>query len=117
MLETNMSKKLVFETLHYAKILEMGGVEHADIHAASLAEVIPQNLYIKDEVDKMIEAALNRFDKRTNAMDKRFALEMKALENRLEKSANRNLYATVTILGALIMIVGAVATFAHSFMH
>lgn len=130
-----MSKKLVFDTLNYAKMLEKGGVEHADIHAASLAEATAQNLYTKDEVEKMVEAALSRFDarthelgerfsERTNAMDKRFAertnrfeIEMKEQENRFEKAANRSLYATVTILGALIVIVGALATFAHSFMH
>lgn len=55
-------KKLPFDTLELATLLENGGVEKANIHAASLAAVITQNLYTKNEIDKMNEALLARFD-------------------------------------------------------
>ena len=41
---------------------------------------------------------------------------MLKLENRLEKTINRNLYATISILGGLIVVMGAVSTFAHYFI-
>ncbi len=35
-----MIKKLVFDTLEYVTILEVGGVEKATIHSKALAEVL-----------------------------------------------------------------------------
>jgi phenylalanyl-tRNA synthetase alpha subunit len=63
-----MSKKVLFDTLKHAKILESGGVEHADVHATALALALADNLYSKHETDNMIEAALKRFDDRTTQM-------------------------------------------------
>lgn len=63
-----MSKKILFDTLKHAKILESGGVEHADVHAAALAHALADNIYSKHETDTMIEAALKRFDDRTTKM-------------------------------------------------
>jgi hypothetical protein len=83
-----MLKKLAFDSLQYAK---QGGVEHAAIHSSALADAIVQNIYTKDETDKMIENALKEFEERTHRMQ----LEMKDLRLEIEKSANR----TVAILG------------------
>ena len=109
-----MTKKIAFDTLQYARMLQSGGVIEADTHAASLAEVITHNFYTKDEVDKMVEAALKQFEARTRAIEK----ETSELENRLEKIYMRTVLTTVSILGTLIVITGAVSTFAtHYFIH
>src|SRR4051812_22514121 len=57
-----MSKKLVFDTLHYATMLKDAGIEDYDIHAHSLAEAISQNVYTKVEVDKMIEDLIKQME-------------------------------------------------------
>jgi len=60
-----MRKKILFDTLNYAKMLTNDGVEHADTHSKALSEVLGDNLYSQHETDKMIDAALRRFDERT----------------------------------------------------
>jgi hypothetical protein len=100
-----------------------------------LESVITQNIFTKDEVEKMIEAALREFHERTQELsknfsertfllDKRIDLNFKEMENRLDKVDSRidkvmarYMYGTVGILGALIVVVGAVNTFAHYFLH
>lgn len=126
-----MTKKLPFDTLELATLLTEGGVEKAQVHAASLATVITQNIYVKNEVDKMIEATFARFDKsmmefkeqhhdfllRLERDDARYAKQMLELENRLEKTIHHSVYKTITVLGALIVAVNAIAAFAHYFTH
>ena len=130
-----MSKKIVFDTLEYAKMLAEGGVEHADIHSSSLATALVQNIYTRDEVDKMIEETFKRFDDRTFALearikdlqyrtdqkifalDKRLEISVKELENRIDQRFVHHMHMTISILGTLIVIVGAVSTFAHYFIH
>jgi hypothetical protein len=124
-------KKIAFDTLEYAVLLKEKGVANPEAHAASLVAVIVQNLYTKDEVDKMIEAALQRFDERTRASEKEFneALhrfdertrvlekELHQLDKNIQSTGSRTIYMTVSILGALIAVVGAAATFTHYFVH
>jgi Skp family chaperone for outer membrane proteins len=136
------AKRLPFDTLEYATLLKEKGVANAEAHAASLAAVIVQNLYTKDEVDKMIEAALQRFDERTRTSEKEFKeillrfdertrtsekefkeathrleVELYRLDKNIERTGSRTIYTTVSILGALIAVVGAAATFTHYFVH
>ena len=80
-----MTKPLAFDTLQYSSRLEAGGIQHANTHAATLADAITENIYIKSEVDKMIEmalknsdAALKEFHDRTHEMQ----LEMRNMETR-----------------------------------
>jgi hypothetical protein len=137
-----MLKKLPFDTLELATLLKAGGVENSEVHAASLAAVITQNLYVKDEVDKMIEAALARFDESMRQSNVKFeatlakfdvslnefklALErqdarhektMLELENRMEKAINRNLYTIITVLGGLIAFANTATALLHYFIH
>ena len=118
------NKKLAFDTLEYATLLKEKGVANAEVHAASLATVIVQNLYAKDEVDKMIEAALQRFDERTRASEREFReathrleVELHRLDKNIQNTGSRTIFMTVSILGALITVVGAAATFTHYFVH
>src|SRR5260221_227181 len=55
--------KLLFDTLHYAKLLAKEGVNHADSHACSLAQVLGENIYSKGEIDMSLEKIISRFDK------------------------------------------------------
>jgi Flp pilus assembly protein TadB len=107
-----MAKKLAFDTLEYAIMLKKGGVEHADVHSSSLAEVITHNIYIKNEVDNMIEAALKKFEERTNKMQ----LEMKELEKAIH-TANSKTIARLTInlgiISALLALVASVVHYVH----
>jgi len=83
----------------------------------------------------MIEAALQRFDKRSHQMHREFGertqqmhtdlvernhqmhSEMKGIENSFLKALNRNFYLTVSILGGLIVAAGAFSSLFHSFSH
>ena len=93
-------EKLVFNTLKYAKMLAGGGVTQSDIHAESLAEALSQNMYIKGEVDKMIETVIKEFAERTHQIEKE-TIEMKAEMNRM---INRHTVAIITILGGLMAL-------------
>lgn len=141
-----MNKKLVFDTLNYAKILEQGGIIYSDVHSSALAGAIIENIYVKYEVDSMFNAALERSDKAIQKMQqdtdkiieqrnaetakklqewrnefkesqRDFKEEMLKIELRFEKASNRNLYLTISILGGLYVAVGAITTFAHAFFH
>lgn len=129
-----MTKDIPFDTLHYAQLLKNQGIECPEGQASALAAVITLNIFTKGEVEKMIEAALKEFHDRTQELsrnfsertfllDKRIDLNFKEMENRLDKVDSRidrvmarYMYATVGILGALIVVVGAVNTFSHFFM-
>ncbi|MFN7097511.1 MAG: hypothetical protein ACK4PR_08135, partial [Gammaproteobacteria bacterium] len=63
--EHKMGKNIMFNTLSYAKMLDNGGIERADVHAAALHEALAQNIFTKSEVEQMLETALKRFDERT----------------------------------------------------
>ena len=163
-----INKKIAFDTLEYETLVEEKGVANPEAHAASLATVIAQNLYMKDEVDKMIEATFQRFDKRfedfsrnmdrqweerrhdmneqwekrnrdmrkeweertrsieasgramVERMDERtrgLEKELHQLDKNIQSTGSRTIYMTVSILGALIAVVGAAATFTHYFVH
>lgn len=60
-----MEKKFAFDTLEYAKMLEQGGVTNAQVHSASLAESITQNMFTKPEIEKMFEVTIKQFEQRT----------------------------------------------------
>lgn len=49
--------KLVFDTLAYAESLEHG-VPHAAIHSVALASAIAANVYVKSEVNSILENTL-----------------------------------------------------------
>ncbi len=108
-----MNAKPLFDTLSYAKMLEKGGVTQSDIHAKSLARALQDNIYTKDEIDMRFEKALSRFDKTLNE----FRNDMREIELRFEKAFNRYLVTTISVLGSLIVVVGAIATFAHALFH
>lgn len=115
---------VAFDTLKYSKMLSDGGVENSDIHSASLCATISQNIYLKYEVDKMIEDALKRFDERTLQMRTEMKADMSALrlEMRdmrldLERKISRMTFNVVTILGGLYLFVGAITTFIHVSLH
>jgi Skp family chaperone for outer membrane proteins len=67
-----MNKKIFFDTLAHAKILKKKGVSHADAHAGTLADSLSKNIYMKIEVDKLIEDTFRKFDERTAKMCKEF---------------------------------------------
>jgi hypothetical protein len=73
----NHARKLMFDTLNYAKILDSSGVSHPDVHASALNDVLGQNIYSKNETDTMYEAALKRFDERTVEMREQIREEMR----------------------------------------
>lgn len=115
---------IAFDTLNYSKMLADGGVEKADIHSASLCATISQNIYLKFEVDKMIEDALKRFDERTlqiraemKADMAELRLEMRDMRLDLERKISRMTFNVVTILGGLYIFVGAITTFIHISFH
>lgn len=108
----NNLNEIPFDTLKYAQSLEMGGVTLSQVHSIALAEVIMQNIYSKREVEKMIETAIKEFHERTQQMK----LEMKEMRYQFEKAVNRKLYATVSILGGLIVTMGAINSFIHFFI-
>lgn len=128
-------EKVAFDTLGYAKRLCAGGIENADVHAESLCATITQNIYLKFEVDKMIEEALKRFDERTlqiraemkaEANELRaelrseissVRLEMRDMRIDLERKIGRMTFNVVTILGGLYIFVGAVTNFIHLSFH
>ena len=119
-----MSKTLVFDTLKYAIMLGNGGVQQPIVYADALAEAMSQNIYTKDEVTYMIEAALKRFDQRTHQMTlesersiAKTQLEMKEIETRFERAINSAFNRSVGILGGFIVIVGAASSFAHYLIH
>ena len=107
-----MTKKLAFDTLEYAIMLKRGGVEHADVHSSSLADVITHNIYIKHEVDKMVEAALKKFEERTYKMQ----LEMKELEKAIYTANSKTitkLTFNIGIISALLALVASVVHYVH----
>jgi hypothetical protein len=111
-----MMKKLVFDTLRYAKMLTGGGVEHSDVHAQSLADALSQNVYIKGEVDKMIEKVFNEFEERTRKIaEHAHQVERQTIEIKVEMNRiiNRHTMATITILGGLM----ALFTFVEHLIH
>ena len=135
----------LFDTLNYATLLKKGDVQNAEIHATCLAEVLSDTLYTKQEIDMRLERAIDHFekmiDKRFQTLDKRFQMIDKQfetidkrfqtidrqfqtidkrfheLELRMEKAINRSFTTTVSILGSLIVLVGAISTFAHALFH
>lgn len=109
-----MTKKLLFDTLSYAKLLGDEGVSHADIHSMALAEVLSHNLYSKSEINEMLEATLKRVETQIIELRHELKLEVKDVENRFEKALLRNTVTVISVLGALIVIVGAVSTFIHA---
>ncbi len=130
-----LANKVAFDTLGYAKLLTAGGVENADVHSASLCVTIGQNIYLKFEVDKMIEETFKRFDERTreiiaemrteanefrNEMRTEITnirLEMRDMRLDLEQKISKSLFNTVAILGGLYVFVGAVTSFIHMSFH
>jgi hypothetical protein len=137
--------KLIYDTLAYSKMLKEGGVEHAEVHSTALADSISQNIYTKDEVDKVIEAALKRFDERTFQMRDEFEkrssqmrdefkvsldemrgqthnmqLEMKAIENRIEnkivETNNKTIQWLTAGMGFVVALLAIVSAVLH-FIH
>lgn len=136
-----MTRKIVFDTLAYARTLKKGGVKCAEVHATSLFEAIVYNIYTKEESDKMIEAILRQlernrnedarrfnksmyeFEKRFQQSERRFQQnmanfkqEMLVIRNDLERQIARSFHSTINVLGALIVVVGAASTLADYFI-
>ncbi len=100
-----MTKKVLFDSLNHAKMLERGGISHADVHAEALLVALAQSTYGQCEVDKMIENTFKRFDERTvqirQEMQKEFCelrLDIKDTEERLLTKYNRILVIATAIL-------------------
>ncbi|WP_423062925.1 hypothetical protein [Candidiatus Paracoxiella cheracis] len=81
-----MTYGIVFDTLSYVKMLEKGGVTHAEVHSASLSKVLRQSMYTKVETDSMFERAMSRMEETFNHFDKRLE------EFRRECAEDRALY-------------------------
>ena len=82
-----------------------------DSHAEALADAMTQNIYTKFEVDKMIDEALARFDKRTEEMKQESEKEIHRIEKQtIEMKADNNRILvlhttlTITILGSLMAL-------------
>ena len=86
-----MSKPIFFNTLQYAKILETGGIEpeQAKVHTEALCHAFAENLYSQDEVDKMIEAALKRFDDRTVQLREEMRKDREEIRGEMHKEFNK----------------------------
>lgn len=137
-----MTNKIIFDTLAYAKTLESAGIAHPEAHSEALVQAITHNIYTQCKIDKMIDASLKQFHERTLEMRRewqeevirreqemakrdqkwekstnRLLLEIKTVENKLEKAIHSITNRCISILGSLIVVVGVIATFAHSFFH
>lgn len=135
-----MQKKLMFNTLGYAKMLRKGGVSLADTHAAALDYALQQNLYTKTEVREMLELALdkvsksiqhldNKIDRSANRLDHKIDVSISMfdtkldgavskLDSKIDKSNDKmqkNTITTISVLGALVVLVGALSAFFHNF--
>lgn len=64
----------------------------------------------------MIEAALKEFDKRTRLMDKRMQKQIYLMNKKIDRAFFRCITATISVLGTLIVLTGAVVAFSHYFI-
>lgn len=83
------TKKLVFDTLQYAKMLSDGGVENSDVHASTLADVLVYNIYTKNEVDMSIENALRKSDEKWHESIKMYNKSTLESEKKWHESEKR----------------------------
>ncbi len=83
-------KKLVFDSLNYAKILASAGIESVDVFAEALVHALSENLYVKYEVDNMIEAALKQFSDRTIQLREEMRAENRLLREEMRAESLRN---------------------------
>lgn len=126
-----MTNNIPFDTLQYAQLLKTCGVDDPEGQSTALATVITQNIYTKNEVEDMIEAALKKFDERTYSLDKRIDLNFKEMENRIDKvdghiskvdsridqAIARSVYKTIWVLGTLMIVISAISTLTHYIFH
>jgi hypothetical protein len=80
-----VTKNIPFDTLQYAQLLKSQGIENAEGHSAALAAVLLQNVYVKEEVDQMIDAALKEFNLRTREFSDRFSEQTRELGMRFSE--------------------------------
>lgn len=110
-----MNQAIAFDTLRYAKILAEHGVENSEVHVKLLAEIIPQNIYLKYEVDAMLEAVIKRSDEKFFKLQK----EMMALENRsdrkIEQIINQTVRRMTVVFGIMTGFLTAVNLILHFF--
>lgn len=121
-------QKLVFDTLKYAKMLTNGGVDQSEVHAESLAEALSHNVYIKSEVDNMLEDVIResrqqfneqmrRMERETNEIKaemKAEKTEMKAeMKAEISKIFNRNIVIMTTIMGGLMALFTFIQHLSH----
>lgn len=123
-MKTGKNKTIIFDTLAYSQRLKKYGIKHAEVFAISLAEALNQNLYTKSEVKQMYEEELKKFEARTLAIEKETAMRLQEMHERtyqlpleislqIERMYRRAITTTIGTLGSLIVIVGAISTFAH----
>lgn len=115
-----MSTMILFNTLAYAKLLTKGGVEHADVHADALAEALAENLYSQTEVDKMIEAALKRFDERTFQLREEMQKDRENIQREfhlvhmeIRSTQDKILKHVYTALGIILAVVALSSNLIH----
>jgi len=125
---SNNNSKLYFDSLNHAKMLQEGGVEHADVHTGALMAAMDQNVYTKAEVENMIEAALKRFDAsiqatfqkfddRTHQMQREFDDRSHQMEKNILETNNKTIHRLTWNIGLIVTLLTIVGGVMHFGFH
>lgn len=82
-------------------------MNHSDVHAESLADALSQNVYVKSEVDKMLEKVYRKFEERTQKIAEHTHQVEKqtiAIKSEMNRLFFKYTISTITILGSWITI-------------
>lgn len=127
--------KIPFDTLKYVTMLKNGGIENSEIHAISLSDAMTQNMYVKNEVDDMIDEALKRSDRAIaefrenivkdraehekkimlieNRMENRFEKNEHVIDNKINMAINKGINRLTINIGVMVSILTAVSLVLH----
>ena|ERR1700722_11006203 len=100
---------LYFDTLKFAERLKAAGEQNPSAHAEALQEALEQNVFNKNEVEKMFAEALQRFDKRTEELASQMAIQRAELRAELVTEIHKTAWITISVISAL----GAILHFLH----
>ena len=110
----------IFDTLKYARMLKEKGINHSDDFSRALSDALGQDIYSKREIERMFEAALQEFRQsnreiKEDLLRTRLELEREISKVRVEIHSSMN--RAIGVLGSLIVVVGAIVSFSHYFIH
>lgn len=116
--------RLIFDTLKYAKMLTNGGVDQSEVHAESLAKALSHNVYIKSEVDNMLEDVIResrqqfneqmrRMERETNEIKAEMKAEKAEMKAEISRIFNRNIVIMTTIMGGLMALFTFIQHLSH----